>query len=375
MRVLLIIDSFGQDGGGAERQMSMLASLFSKENNYTEVITFLDGDFFKPADDKIVFTKFHYKRGSKRSLISLALRIRKHLHSNPFDVVISFMPQSNLLNCLAGVGGAKWKIVTSERSAKSSRFKGIKGKISSWLQRYSDALVCNSYAAQKMWLEHCPSYKNKLHVIYNSIAVPEYSPPLEVRKGGKTHLIVAATYRPVKNTHNLIRAVSLLSSSDQERLKIDWYGATTLPDGRSDFFDQSIQLVKELGLESVISLHPSTDRIFEYMQTSDAVGLFSQVEGMPNCIAEGMSLGKPIIMTRVSDYELLVDEKNGFLCDWDELESIKSALSDLVNASDQKILSLGEASYDKAVHLFPIEKRFNQWKELIESLLMLDETL
>ena len=369
MRILLIIDSFGQDGGGAQRQVSLLASLFAQNNCYTEVITFMDGDFFKPTDDRIVLTKFPFKKDSKLSFLLLAFRIRKYVKSNPFDVVLSFMPYCNFLNCFTGIGGAKWKIVTSERSAKSSQFNGLKGKIFAWFQRYSDALVCNSYAARKMWLEHCPSYKNKLHVIYNSIAVPEYSPPLEVRKGGKTHLIVAATYRPVKNTHNLIRAVSLLSPSDQERLKIDWYGATTLPDGRSDFFDQSIQLVKELGLESMISLHPSTDRIFEYMQTSDAVGLFSQVEGMPNCIAEGMSLGKPIIMTRASDYELLVDEKNGFLCDWDDLESIKSALSDLVNASDQKILSLGKASYDKAVHLFPIEKTFKQWRELAVSLL------
>ena len=78
-----------------------------------------------------------------------------------------------------------------------------------------------------------------------------------------------------------------------------------------------------------------------------------------------MLLGKPIVMTRVSDYDKLVDETNGYLCDWDDSDSIFAAISNLVMLSDEGLLLKGKASKNKAGNMFSAERNIIKWMDLI----------
>ena len=100
------------------------------------------------------------------------------------------------------------------------------------------------------------------------------------------------------------------------------------------------------------------------MHEADVVALFSELEGLPNAICEGMMLGKPIIMSRVSDYEKLVDDSNGFLCDWNNPKSIKGALMSAVKLSENELDKMGNSSRLKAHKYFSKETIINQWLEL-----------
>src|SRR5690606_7799081 len=101
------------------------------------------------------------------------------------------------------------------------------------------------------------------------------------------------------------------------------------------------------------------------MNSADIVALFSKVEGLPNVICEGMMIGKPIIMSRVSDYALLVDNSNGFLCDWNNPHSIKDVLLKASNLSKDKIIELGNKSKEKAELLFSPNSILDKWLEII----------
>lgn len=101
------------------------------------------------------------------------------------------------------------------------------------------------------------------------------------------------------------------------------------------------------------------------MNQADIIGLFSELEGLPNAICEGMMLGKPIIMTHVSDFELLVDENNGFLCDWDNPLSIRDTLRKTINLTNEDLIRMGKNSKEKAEKLFPEEVIINQWLSYI----------
>ena len=89
------------------------------------------------------------------------------------------------------------------------------------------------------------------------------------------------------------------------------------------------------------------------------------MEGLPNAICEGMMNGKPIIMTKVSDYADLVDDTNGVLCDWDNPESIKYALLDAMQWSVDELREKGINSKNKAENLFSSKVIMNQWIKLI----------
>ncbi len=61
---------------------------------------------------------------------------------------------------------------------------------------------------------------------------------------------------------------------------------------------------------------------------------------------------KSIIMSRVPDYATLVDYSNGFLCDWNNAESIKTALLQMASLSEGELIEKGRNSKKKADELF-----------------------
>ena len=93
--------------------------------------------------------------------------------------------------------------------------------------------------------------------------------------------------------------------------------------------------------------------------------LFSRVEGLPNVICEGMILGKPIIMSRVSDYQVLIDETNGILCDSNNPLSIKYAILKMASFSNDKLKEMGISSKCKATSLFSEEQIIGHWESVL----------
>ena len=96
------------------------------------------------------------------------------------------------------------------------------------------------------------------------------------------------------------------------------------------------------------------------------VGLFSSVEGLPNAICEAMKLGKPIIFSRVSDFDVLVCN-NGILCDGNNPESIRDALIKALSLSTSEMLEMGEKSRLLSEKLFGEDNIICKWESLINS--------
>lgn len=197
------------------------------------------------------------------------------------------------------------------------------------------------------------------------MVLPEVKSQYIPRKNGKLHLVVAASYQYLKNPVGLIQALMLLDEDEKQKIRIDWYGRIEVTAGNTAAYDESRKLIRENHLESVIFLHETTKSIIDIMNQADIIGLFSELEGLPNAICEGMMLGKPIIMTRVSDFEVLVDENNGFLCDWDNPLSIRDTLRKAINLTNEDLIRMGENSKNKAEKLFSEEVIINQWLSIL----------
>ena len=165
-RILFLSHNIGYNGGGAERQIVTVACLLKEKGYDVEFLCYCRGSFYENILEEHNI-KINWLISS--SYIGRMLSIRKFIRKNKYDVVISFLDTPNFLNCFAAIGGKKWKVITSERSAKEEFFCSQKGKIFAWFQRYSDSIVCNSENAKRMWIKHYPCYKDKMHVIYNSV--------------------------------------------------------------------------------------------------------------------------------------------------------------------------------------------------------------
>ena len=101
------------------------------------------------------------------------------------------------------------------------------------------------------------------------------------------------------------------------------------------------------------------------MKKADAIGLFSYFEGLPNTICEGLLLGKPVVVTRVSDVPLMIKEDiNGFLCDANDPISISKALSKLLDASAEQLRQMGLRNRTLGQSLFNKEKILDDYEAL-----------
>lgn len=363
MRLLFLIDSLGS--GGAQRQLVTIAPLLKQQGIDVEVLCYHQDEFFVAI---LLENNISVHWITPTNYLVRILKVRSFIRKGNYDAVVSFLDIPDFLNCIAAVGGHKWKVITSERSAKEEKFHTYKGKLIGWIKRYSDVIVCNSENAKQLWLKYYPHYQNKLKVIYNIVALPEIAPTYAPRRNGKTHLVVAASYQYLKNPINVIEAVNLLGDSTKAKLVIDWYGMKYVSQNGTKAYDEAAKLVSKYVLQKVIHLNDPTSFISEKINEADAVGLFSRLEGLPNVICEAMFLSKPILMSRVSDYNILVDKSNGLLCNWDDILSIKDALSTLIEEwSDEQLLAAGKCSKKKAEVLFSSEIIIGQWMKIIKA--------
>lgn len=360
-RVLFISPNLGRGGGGAERQIVTVACLLKEAGCEVEFLCYAEGNFYAHIlEERQV--PIHWRVLShplRRMLV-----VRRFVRRGRYDAVISFLETPNFLNNFAAIGGKRWKVITGERSAQKRTFFSKKGKVFCWFQRYADYIVCNSENARQMWERYQPKYVSKLKVIYNSVMLQPVTSEYVHRRDGKLHVVVAASYLDVKNPMGMIKALSMLSAGGRANIVIDWYGKND--DHRKTVYDKMKEMISEYSLDGSVLLHPAIDGIQNMMNEADIVAVFSKYEGLPNAICEGMMLGKPIIMTRVSDYDVLVDERNGFLCDWNNPETIKDAFERAMSLTEEVLSQMGACSRVRAENLFSNKSIRCKWTSLIQ---------
>ena len=360
----------GLSCGGAEHQMVIVAKQLSERGFEVLFVTQNRNGFYgeELKNSKVRIIEIPPKQVIAKLKLSIpysAWFLYRLAQKEKVEVGISFLSENNFANCMvAMLMRGRYKAITGLRNARESLLLSRRELVYSKFERFASLKVCNSNNAKKMYAKHFPQYVNQLGAIYNIVNLPNISSKYLIREHGKMHFIVPASYREVKNPYGLLDALKLMSDEELSLFDITWYGETykgTLP-----YFVKLKETIQKNNLQHVFILKDTTTDIANRMNEADVVALFSSSEGLPNAICEGMMLGKPIVMTRVSDYDILVDERNGFLCDWNDAESIKKALSEMFLASNDKLRAMGIASYDRAVGLFSEETNVSKWIQTIE---------
>jgi len=229
---------------------------------------------------------------------------------------------------------------------------------------FSDYVVANSYSNIEILKKVNPLLNNKnLKVIYNLVDSFYWKPsenyiPL---LNGKFNIVIGASHQYLKNALGLIKAVSSLSNSERARLKIEWYGDKS-PDNS---FEESTNFIKQHQLENVISFYPATKNLKEKFQLADMVGLFSFYEGLPNTICEAITVGKPVIVSSVSDLPHILKGTKNILFDPMDYHSIANGLRKILTFSKEDLIELGKNNRDVISVKFNIENTIDLYESLI----------
>lgn len=360
----------GLSCGGAEHQMVIVAKQLSERGFEVLFVTQDKNGFYSEElkNSSVKIIEIPHKSIVVKLKLSIpysALYLLRLVKKKKVNVGISFLSENNFANCMvAMLMRGKYKAITGLRNARESLLLSKRELFYTKFERYAFVKVCNSDNAKRMYAEYFPQYANKLITIYNIVNLPQIFSDYSIRKNGKVHFIVPASYREVKNPFSLLMALKTMSKDELELFDVTWYGETykgTLP-----YYIKLHKEIEKQNLQDVFILKDATTDIANRMNEADVVALFSSSEGLPNAICEGMMLGKPIVMTKVSDYNILIKGKNGCLCDWDNPQSIKDAILKMVMSKDNLFMDMGTLSRRKAMHLFSEEANVIKWINVVE---------
>ncbi len=114
--------------------------------------------------------------------------------------------------------------------------------------------------------------------------------------------------------------------------------------------------------DDVILLGPQTQNtVFDELSKTDVFVLTSISEGIPVCLMEAMAMKVPVVSSNVNGIpELIDDEKDGFLCDVDNLDCFVQKIIKALEAG----LNVG---YDKVYERYNLKKEVNKLIKLWRS--------
>ena len=367
MKKVLFLGGLGC--GGAENQMSVIASLLSHTNNVyfmyagTEeyCASILKNSQVKRI--KLVIPKVFVLL--KLSRIYILLKVLFFARKKTIDTIISFLGIWNFTACsVSAITCKRIKAIIGIRNARQEIYTSFNGRINNILNRYAHAVVSNSNNGIDTYKKYLQHSGINFVTIYNIIKPMSVTSEYDIRHSGKLSICIPASYREVKNPYSLIETVHQLSVQEQSQLQISWYGRISSAD--LDVYNKMTEMLDTYNLHECFKVYDASERIADIMNSSDFVALFSTSEGLPNAICEAMSLGKPVIMSKVSDYNELVENNiTGFICDPYDITDIANVLRKCISLDADKIISMGKAAKSKAAHLFSTSVVVEKWESLL----------
>ena len=344
MRKKILIFTNSLQPGGAERQLVYLAQALLPKHEVHFLIYDKKGVFVDFLDQLGIVIHTFLRKGFWKSSRDL----RTFIHRERFDVVVSYLPECNMISILAGLPSKSWHIITGARSANPKYVTDPKLRWYYRIHLLSDAVISNSVTNKNDILKVNKWMKaDKVNVVYNILSPTDCHSQYTPFKDGRIHIVVAANYRSVKNLEGVLRALLAMKLQHLEQIHIDWYGLeidSTLKDGR--------KFISDNHLEGVIVLHPLTNHVLDVYNEADVVGLFSHFEGLPNSLCEALALGKMVICTPVSDMPLLLKDTYNIVCQSDSPIDIKTGLESLIEIPKEIIVNTGKCNKEQFSSIF-----------------------
>ena len=351
--------------GGAQRQLVELALGFQEKGIAVSFLTYHDIPFFSPVLERAGIS---VKNIEARNYFIRLLKLRKYIRTGKYNAVLSFLEAPNFICEIAGLPYRSWKLVVGERSADPKITKSFKLRTYRWFHLFADYIVANSYANLNLVYLACPILPlSKGKVIYNSINFDIWKPAVKQSPGSdpKIRLIIAARQTYLKNLNGLVEAVVLLEDKERNRLKIDWYGDRISEPYVDNSFPEALNKIKKYGLEHIFTFYPAKQNLTRIIQEADAIGIFSFLEGFPNTVCEGMACAKLIISSEVSDTPKFLSSDKNLLCNPSKPESIKNALSYMLNMTPGQLINTGKENEKIARENFEKDMIVSQYLALL----------
>ena len=284
------------------------------------------------------------------------------------DVVISYTQRANLLCLIPLVFRRKIIVLAGERNISGSKQTRRERFLFNVLYGRANYIVPNSFSQADYISEKKPSLSGKIVPINNYTDIESFKPsPLPL--GGVVKIAVFARFQRQKNCVRFARMIGRLKKESDRPFVVDWFGRRNFDSpSHKEYYDSFISLVNELGIEDVLRINDPVKDVSGKIAEYDIVCMPSVLVGFSNSIAEGISSGRPMLVSDISDNGRMVhDGENGFLFDPYKVDSMLGALQKMLGLPDDSLIQMGLRSREIAEELFDKERFVLEYMTLIDS--------
>jgi glycosyltransferase involved in cell wall biosynthesis len=320
----LLIDNLGS--GGAQRQITLLAIQLS---NLGCNVTLLTYNEHKHMD--------YMLKGYAVNNISLKTdgftKVRKlysvlfYLWSVKPDVIISYLDAPNFIAGIYKVFNKQLNWIASERNLNKGA--GIQVYWRKVLYKFSNKVVCNSFAQQDWLLKNKILNSDKSCVIWNSVFDDFWN--VQNKKNLATiNFISLGRLSYQKYPELLIQAIKLI---DINNCHFTWFGEDD-PDspGKREL------LLSQISDENLpVSIYKSSSEPHKLLESSNCLILTSRFEGTPNVVLEAMAAGVFIIAPNIVDLPIILENRvRGLLFKSESSQSLAAAITEYLSLSNDE---------------------------------------
>lgn len=334
--------------GGAQRLLFAQARWFNQHGYDVIAAFFYDKDHLSQEwQEKSPFPVLDLNAWQPESnpirnafmLLSGMIRLWRVLRTKRIDAIETFTPDSNILGLLiAWLAGVPVRIASHHGNIEGAG--EFRKRIHGWLinRKLCHRLVAVSEQVKEIAIREEGVKPEKILVILNGIeplAPPDESVLQRLRKeigiNPDDFVYLTISRLTIQKGHTfLLEAIPSVLSSYPDSSIFLFVG-----DGHQKGILE--EKVNRLGLSGKVFLIGTRKEIPEFLSLADVFVLPSLWEGMPLALLEAMSVGLPVVATRVEGVSTLIEDgKNGILVSPENTEALAKALIDIRSNPDSR---------------------------------------
>lgn len=319
------------EGGGAERQLSMLAAEQSGRGWCVHVGIRRGGSYEESL--RASGTAIHRLGDQDRVTLGLLTRINFLIKIIKPDIIQTWLPQMDIVGGIASLWNSVPWIVSERSSELAYPWFSLRGWVRFCFVRNASAVVANSSGGVAYWRDKLNDdavifrVSNAVDVTAIRTAVPgRYS----TSKDNSKKILCVGRYTPVKAFEIIVQAVRYVPDSHSIHVTIM---------GEGPLREELAASIKTYGLENRIALIPYQLDWWGLLKSASMLVSMSRYEGQPNVVLEAMAMGCPLIVSDISAHRELLNASSAIMVPQENslalAEAIVSVLADPVSA-DQR---------------------------------------
>ena len=338
IRVLFIVDGRYPATGGAEMQARLLARELSRRGHSIRILAprVDDTQSVREFIDGVEVLRLSYPRIKALGAVLLNLRLAVWLWRNRREIDAIHV---HMMHNLAGaIGWLKpWlRVPVTVKVSGAAEFQGgvldpslqgcIKHRLLNAGARRLESFQCISKHTLHM-LREAGYPAERLHLIPNAVDCERFS-------AGSPHsddalrVVFVGRHAPVKGLDVLLRAWALLVRPRGARLVLVGDGPETTP---------LRSLADQLGVSESVDFPGMVADVAPVLRGASIYVQPSHQEGLPNAVLEAMAAHLPVVATRVSGNEDVIDHgRSGLLVPSGDPQALAAALQVLLDDPTQR---------------------------------------